>query len=537
MTRIWHYVSLHFRLQTEPDQKGDKKGRATTAIIALITAAIMLGLMKYFFDMMVNQLGDVVASADFSAVIFTVMEILLTIVGVSFEIKCLLKPFDAKITARFPMSSFQMFVAELVMVYVYLQVLSTVGYFAIMTIFGWSAHLFSIKFLLRTLLMSLFAPMLPFAVATVLAVPVMYLLSVLENHNVIKLILFILMLAAAFLLYNYVLDLLAEYFIHQKVADDTKATLSGIVGAFNGKFNPATLLKNIVFGQSLALSYGVTVGASAVILAIGLAIAKPVYDKVRLQTLEGRGKFFKKQTKFTSESAFWAIIKKEGKDILRTNTYAYFYLGVAITTPVMVYFCSRLVNKVGSAEIGLGVSYGVCVLVLVAFMAMINSFSATAISRENLTFYITKTAPISARKQLFAKGILNFVVAVGALLVSATIMITLEFLPIEQIGVVFATSLISSVGLIARGFNVNLKYPCLQSTTSGEISETNVTRMLFVGILLCILEGGGSLVLSFLTDVVYVYVLDLTVATVFASVEVIKFMKNANKKYYNIEYR
>lgn len=537
MDRMLAYIGLHLRLQFAKDQKSDKKGDIITMLIALATGGVMLFLIKYFFDMLANQFSEVVDVADFSTLIFTAVELVLAVYCVSLEIKCLLKPFDLKISARFPMSSFQLFVSELAIVYINLQFMTLLTFLPLTLVFGWSSGVMSGAFVGRVILATFFAPILPFAVGTILAVPSMYISALLENHGFIKLVLFIGVLVGALVLYNYVLDLLADYFIHKRIEEETKQVMASFIAGLNSVYNPAVLLKNIVYKRGIGKSIGIVLGLGAAAFLVGLAIAKPIYDKVRIQGLEGRGRLFAKSTRYTSDSAFLAILKRELKDIMRTNTYAFFYLGVAITTPVMVFFCDRLVTKFGNAQIGGDIAYGVSILVLLAFMTMINCFTASAISREKETFYISKITPMYFRLQLLAKGVLNLVVAMGALAISLVIIGNLEFVTPLEGGIIFIMCFFGAIGMIANGFNLNLRAPNLQTSTSGEVSQTNMTMLLLIGLLLSAAEGSIAIVLSYLTDPMYAYIANAVITFVYCAVNVLVFAFTADKKYERIEFR
>lgn len=537
MQKIAVFIGLHMRLQWGKDVKSDKKGQISSLIIGLITCAVLLVLLKYFLDVLLAQFSANIAPADVSTLLITVVSVVLVFFGVSMQVKYLLKPFDIVITARFPMSSFQMFLAQTTMVYIYMQILAFVMLTPVMLIFGWSAHLLTGAYVGRILLAVILTPMLPFVLATFLAIPTMFVLTLLENHNFIKLTIFIAALVGTFVLYNYILNILANYYIHQRLDQNTLDIWSRFIGALNAKYNPFILIKGIVFNQAmgkcvLCIALFLTGGVLA-----GYSAAKPVYDRVRIKSLEGNRSAFNKKTKITSDNAVSAIIKKEFKEIMRTHTYAYFYLGVAITTPVMVFLCDRLVEKVGEAQLGSLVSFGVSAMVIMIFMSMINSFSASAISREDKAFYITKIIPVDFRKQLLAKGILNFAVSVGALLISLIILATLEFVSPLQIGVILIAALVGTVGLIANGFNINLRHPNIGSKTNGEINEINVTRMLFIGLLFSGIEGFMALVLSFLLEQKFVYVIVTMCALLYAVINIVIFLTTANKKYSSIEYK
>lgn len=537
MNKIATYVRLHLKLQFGKDDKADQKSRWITMITGVVTCVVMLLLLKYFFDMLFSQFADVVDFADFATVIFTAVEVVLIVFCVSLEIKCLLKPFDIKISARLPMTAFQMFVAELAVVYVNLQLLSTMLYLPLMAVFGWSANLLSVGFLCKVVGVSFLATLAPLAVGTLLAVPAMLVASLLSNKTIVKLVLFVAVLVGALVLYNGLLDILADYFIHQRIEQDSKQAVSAFVVAINGWYNVAAWLKNVLFAQNVWASIGLTFAFFAVVFAVGLAIAKPVYTSVRQSSLNGSANVFVKRGGYTSDSGFWAIFKRELKEIFRTNTYLFFYLGVAVSTPVMVFFCNKLIQKMGQAQLGGDIEYGVSLLVILAFMTMSNCFTASAVSREKETFYITKVTPMSFVKQLAAKGLLNLTVAVIALVVSVAIVLHLQFVTALEGVVIAASCLVSAVGMIAHGFNMNVKNPSLSLSTSGEISQTNMTLLMLVGLVYSAVQGGVAIVVSFLWSDKLSFVINLAVAVVYAAVNLLVFLFATNKRYQQIEFR
>lgn len=536
MDKIKAYVRLHMRLM-RTKSTSSKKSRVASALLMFVTCVVMLFLFKYFLEMVNDQFGEHVDIANFSTVLLTVVEILLTVACISYEIKGLLKPSDLKIVARFPMSSFQTFVAELIIVFLEMLILSVGICVPLLLVFGWATDMLSATFVLRTVLASFFVVFLPFGLGTLLTVPVMYAKSAIQNLNWLKILLFVLVLSGALVLYDYVLNLLAEYFIHQRISEETIAVMTNFIAFMNGWVNPCVLIKNIAVKGNWWLSIIIVVGVGLALTAVGLFVAKPVYDKVRLHELEGRAKLFGVKCKYTSNGPFAAILKKEFKDIIRTGTFAYYYLGVAITTPVMVFFCNRLVNKVGEAQVGGNVAYGVSVLVLLSFMAMINSFSAQAISREKETFYITKLTPYTFRAQLMSKAVINLVVATGALLISVYVIARLQFLTVGQSFLVFGLSFVSALGMILNGFNLNLVNPDLASSTNRDAGQTNMNTLMVLGLFFAVIQGGLAIVLDFLKSSELVYIINSAITVVYAIVNVFVFVFTAEKKYTKIEFR
>lgn len=536
MKSIFYYVGLHLKLQFAKDDS-DKKSKIFTSVFVFITCVVMLFVFKYFLEMLTSQFGEKNEFKDFSTLILTICVLVLTVTCISFELKNLMKPFDLKIIARFPMSSFQTFIAELILVYVNLTILSLCLIIPLLTVFGWAGDILCFSYFVKIFFTALLTPIIPFGLGTIFSVPAMYITTLLENRSLIKLCLFIAILVCALIVYDRILNILAEYFIYQRIDGDTKETMARFITALNVKYNPCVLLKNVAFPKNVALSVVMLFLVGGALLSLGIVGAKPVYNHVRLVSLEGGKKPFGLKSRYTPHGAFVSIVKKELKDIVRTGTYAYYYLGVSITTPVMVFFCNRLVNKVGTAQIGASVAYGVSVLVLLAFMAMINSFSAQAISREKETFYITKITPLSPALQLLAKGVLNLVVALGALIISVFIIFRLDFLSFGESFVTFTISLLSAIGMIFNGFNLNLSNPNLSTSTSGEISQTNMNLLLLIGVFFAIIQGGLAIVLAYFLPVKIVCLVNLALSLLYAGLNAIVFFLTANKKYGRIEFR
>lgn len=535
MSKILAYIGLHFKLTFRKDKKSDIKSNIITFILGLITCAVVLVLCRYLFGIINKQILQEVSAQKFSNLLVSLIEVVLIIVGVFLEIKFFLKPSDIHITARFPLSTLQLFIAQLFIVYIYLFVISFLLIIPLMVVFGASVGLLSITFILKLFLATLFAPLIPFAIATLFVVPTMYILTILENKNITKLILFLIFLAVAFFLYSRVLNFLAEYYVHQRVDANQKNLIVVFINSLNNGWNFFGYVNNLIFGTQLFKSLGIIISATIVILAIGILISIPLYSKTRENVLEGKQSIFSKRTQISKDSAFVAIFKNEFKNIIRTHTYAYFYLGISIITPVMVFLTNILIQKVGTAQIGSTIVFGISLLIVLVFMSMISSFSASAISREGKEFYITKIVPVSYKTQLLAKGLLNAIVSIGALIISLIILCSMNFISVLQCLIVFITSLLASIGVILNGFNLNVRYPNINKFKGGEESQTNTTITMFIGFLLSAIEGLVAIVLSFFLNLTYIYLIIIGVSIIYAVINILIFNFTVNKKYSEIE--
>lgn len=535
MTTALEYLKLHFKLLFKKDKDVSVKNRLISLLMGTITCVVILLLLKAVFDIINAQFPEDVSYLQFSVLLFTLIEIVLTIAGVFLEINHFLKPKDLHITARFPIGTKSLFVAQLLIVYIYMFILSFFSIVPILTLYAWSSGILSWVFVGNLVLCTLFAPLIPFAIATLLAVPTMLILSALENKNILKLIIFILLLCAGFVLYNFVLNFLAEYYIYQKVNAGTHETVATFVSTLNAPWNIFVFIANIAFGTNILKSAGIVLGAFVILLAIGVLIAIPVYSHVHSNILEGKQSIFYNNSKLTSDSAFVAIFKKDFTEIIRNHTYSYFYLGISIITPIMVFLTSRLVQKIGQAQMGGQIAFGVSLLVVFAFISMINSFSAISISREGKQFYITKIVPVKYKTQLLAKSLINGIVSLGAILASMIILCSMEFISVPQGAILFVIASIFSAGIIFNGFNINLVHPYINIRENDDQDQSNIVITMLLGLLITAILGMLAIVLGFLIEQYKVYLIVFGVAVLYALANILTFTFTANKKYAKIE--
>ena len=225
----------------------------------------------------------------------------------------------------------------------------------------------------------------------------------------------------------------------------------------------------------------------------------------------------------------------EFKEIVRTRVFAYFYLGVAVATPVMVFFCDRLVSDVGAAQLGEGVNFGASMLVIAAFMALINAFSAASLSREGEKFFITKLIPVPYRTQLLIKGLVNLIVSAGALVISVVVIVSLGFVTAAEAAVIAAAGLLLSCGFVLNGLNLNLANPSIRVRSDGGFNEANVTLMMVIGLFLSAAVGIAAIVLPFFIAEWLAYLAAAAVALLYAGANFVVFWFTAQKKYAAVE--
>lgn len=528
------YIRLQLKLARSGGRGARKGSTVLTWVFGILIVCVLLALL-YVLSLVLRSELTAFSARELSALFFTVIELGLTVMAISQQIKRLYRPKDLQIAARFPLSPFKLYLANILLVYINLAIVGAILVIPVMAVFCAGTGAFVWHTVFGLLLAAVLAPLMPFALSTLLAIPVLYLAALLENRNIIRLVLFIVVLAGFFVLYNYVLSMLTEYFLHSGVGQQTVSVWNDLIQTLDSPFNPAAYCGNLLFFENVWVGLGVVFGVSAVLTAAGLLLSRPVYVRVHRRALETGGSVFRRRSGVDGYRPAAAMLRHGFKEILRTRSFAYFYLGIAIATPVMVFFCNRLVTEAGQAQIGSDVNFGASVLVLTAFMAMISAFSAASLSMEGKTFYITKLVPVSYRKQLLLKSLLNLCVSAGALLISCVILGAMRFLTPAQTCFLAGAELFFAAGFVLNGVNINLGNPNLKVRADGETDEINITLMMILGIFLAALYGAAAIILPFVLDTVFVWLILLAAALVYFGVNALVFAFTAKKRYERIE--
>lgn len=529
------FIRLQLKLKWGFNRNNNKASAIMTAVAALIAVAIALALIWALSYVLRTSIA--VTAKRLSILYLTIIMLGLTVAATGMQVKRLYKPGDLLISARFPISPFKMFLSNLILNYIDLFIYSAVILLPVMLVFGFAMQCISFAYVMGILLGILLMPLIPFALSIYIAIPTVYITSLLEKHGIARLVIFILVLVGLFVLYDYILTVLAQFFIHRNWEVGTLEIWNNLLAGLDAYYNPAYYLSNIMFFERFWFGFGVLFGGGVALIAGGVALARVVCENFRIKALDSGITHGSRHTEIDDYGSVRAIFRYGFKEILRTKTYSYFYLGVAISTPVMVFFCNRLVTMVGEAQVGTGINFGASMLVIAVFMAMICSFTGTILSVEGKNFYITKLIPVPYRKQLLIKGVLNIGVSAVALIISVVVLGFLHFLNVAEMATLIVTQLVLSVGLVFNGINLNLVNPNLKPKANGEAEEINITYMLLIGLAIAAILGAISIIFpkTFENGATAAYLVSVGIAAVYTAINVLVFWFTVDKKYRKIE--
>lgn len=188
--------------------------------------------------------------------------------------------------------------------------------------------------------------------------------------------------------------------------------------------------------------------------------------------------------KLKSNSAFWALTKKELKKYFSTPVYVF----NTIVGPVMLLIASiyaliskeKLLSSVATELGGLDITnfVGKFHIIFMMFAIGVATTTACSISIEGKTFWLTKSLPVSEKKIFLAKIMVNLFITIPA-----TIMSTIAFsyvfkLPVIDIIYCLAFAVIIPFMVSILGLIINLKYPKMNAVSDTAVVKQSASTMI-----------------------------------------------------------
>lgn len=539
-----NYVKLQTKLIFTRQKKQKRVMKIVTPILVALAFAFFL-IISFFLLRAVVSDGTIVKGWQLSILIFCIAQFLLLIISVSSQIKRLYNPSDSNIISTFPLTIFQRYLGEIITIYIKLFVYSFIIFYPFILIYGWACGLINVGFVFSSLFASLLLPLLPFSFSLIISVPFIYLSNWLHNKNILKLIIFIIVFTAILVIYSLLLRFMADWWIHQTSTDlEVLEGISKLLSSINHWYIFPFFNSEICIANNIGVNFVILLAICIGFMAIGISITKPLYQKFATTANNKNNSAQIKIINIKAKKPFSNMIVKEIKEIIRSQNYAFFYLGVAFSMPVLTCLITTLIQQIGQASTGSSQLFGFALLIICIIISLIGSYSANTISKEGKQFYITKTIPISYRKQLLAKAIVNFSVAfIGLLLCIIAIGSTVtkvkpaaNYLGLLDLFFLFIICTLFLIGITFNGLNIDLARPKIDFN-NGNPNESNIVIQMVIALAITAIISVWTTFAEALVgrSSAIVQSIDLVAVGIYAIINFTVFWMTANKKYERIE--
>ncbi|MCL2062358.1 MAG: hypothetical protein FWH03_07040 [Firmicutes bacterium] len=488
---------------------------ALGVVYVLIEGLLITGIV-YFggFFVLLGVLNELIAA------LFLFAAVIVLIYGIVSMLSLLYFSRDTEFFLSLPVKPGTVFAAKFTVVYLRELIICALILLPALIALGIVASV-PIAFYPLMLLGVLFAPSVPLILASIIAVPMMYLVSFFKNKGALTSIMVLLLFGGFFVLYMYFMyksqSFGTEEFDPLAIIEGFQNTLIFMASAvypFYALARLATLTP--AFGLSAVPSafadFGLSFGVIAVLLLLSVLISGAVYTRGAAAQLEGLKKSSTGKEKHTQSGAFWALVKKEWRMLIRTPAFAFQSLTMLIATPVMLV----LTTYATGANTSLPDNLSWFVFTVIMFLNVgLNVAAATAFTREGKSYTISKTLPVSVKTQIRAKKLIYMLISGTTILVGSFIVlgnapnVLLWF-------IASAVSFVYAYGFICFAMLFDLRRPKLDWTTPNEAVKMNLNVTLPVFINLAIVIGLGALVF-YLVGVISPFNITAVMFSVFAA--------------------
>jgi len=519
---------LEFTLNRNANDNKRKKNKALyflsyagSFVFMLFFAAIFM-IAFYFIGS-----GDIKGELS---LFITVMQVIVFFSALSGIIKKAFQSKDKVLLSNLPVAKWEIYTAKILMVFLNTFLMSISFNLPVFIMFG---ILFSMSwhYYLISLIAVLVLPLIPFGLALIVATPIMYAQNWLKNRNIINLILSILVTVVGFYLYSKVVFSIAETIFLEK--ESSGNLLIDIANVFLSMAFPSTWLANIVLLEDMLLSIFLVLLSTAAVVVLGYVLGAVSYKNIFTNYLIEKSYARYLETKNKIKKPFSAFFIMEFKELFRSSNYSYTYFGMAVAMPIMVYICNQFIIDFAVERIGEAIIFGTTLLVVLVFISMICSPTASFISKEGDSFWIIKTNPHGIAIPLFAKSLVGVMAAGFAMLTTLIVLIAFKFVWLPYALIIFAIAIIYMLGLIALGLLINLAKPNLFK--GNQENPSNMLALLSISFVLSLAMGILCIVFTFTAGMEAAMIICLLIAIGFSAITIPTLFLTYAKLYRRIE--
>lgn len=370
---------------------------------------------------------------------------------------------DTDFYSILPVKSTVIFAAKITFVYISELVIVLAVLIPVLVVYGIVIGAWAWYYVI-SLLMAFIVPALPLAVASIIAIPVMFVAGKLKNRNIIPLIFYTVLFVGVFALYMYFI-LQINSISEDGITDDQLMNFARTMEIIRYVFYPFAALSNAALGIP---SYGLSVAAStvvelvifaacsAVLIGVLLLLGNLMYSRSVKENNQTTSSVAKKG-EFKAVGGTKALIKREINLAMRTTQTAfqcfsvYFMLIVfAIVFGLMFKNTLKIPEDSGIVVDDGNIFFIVCASLTAMLPSAMNA-AVTSVSREGTALASLKTLPIDGKKIANAKIITWLVPALAAEIIAIVIANVMYF---DAIRLVLSLVLFSALTVALTVFGV-----------------------------------------------------------------------------------
>ena len=498
-----YFIEL-FSIFKRDKKKADWLGVATTfVLVAGFIAGLVLMLsafVKQYTGVRFHNVLDVeTRQYELLTLIYSVLLVVGVFSGVKYLNFSIFESSDKNILITLPIKSSVLFLSKLAVVYIRQFAVTAIIILATNLTFGIVNHL-GAYYIGMSVVMCFIFPLITISISSVFCLPAYFIKRSIQSRYVAYLILITAIMGVLFWGYSEILSFVQTLVTTGEIKflfnEKTMLTIMDIV-----KYSyPCNMIANILLGRNIGESIGIFLAILVGVTAVGLVIVQQFYVKaIHVRSLEKtRFNALNKNFVHKKRTRFHALLEKEFLLVLRTPSYAFQYFSVAITMPLMVFFCMDIGSDLLSGLIMVESNFELALFLVLVFGGLTNTFCATNISREGPAFCALKSTPIPWTEFIGVKVLFCSIVTVLTMAVSVILVSALGYIAPWEAAVLFFIALILAEAQICFATRKDLDRPNFSEDDDCEVRESNTTvsTIVIATLLVSAVIGGVSLYTS-----------------------------------------
>lgn len=486
--------------RTRKKRLSDWAGILLMALLAAVIIAVFVVVFSKFVEtycgIKINRVSDI-AARQFEIMSMAYFALILVFIfsGVSALNHTLFENSDLNILITMPFSSTDIFLSKLTTVYLKQLVFAIACVFSVNFTFFVTTGTLNVYNGLMTVVVAVLLPVIPLAVAAIIALPYHYLKTLVSSNYVLLFAVMTIIMALFCWGYSFVFDVAQNLLASGKITKlFDENVMKGII-SFTKYNYPANLFAYLMLGREIGKNIGILAGILVGAGAICFFLVRALFIGVTHSDFSVRIPHSrKKNLHFSNSTRFGVLMRKEFLLVLRTPGYAYMYFTTAAIMPIMTYCSAKITigvfsNLVGNVDVG----FELCTFIAILYSTLTNTFCSTNISRDGYMSLTQKTLPYSPAKILGSKMAFCSIVAIASTLITCIVMVATRLESVQEAVVtLFATSMIAFAQIVFAT-KLDLAHPHFAKTDDGEIKEANstVSAVIAVGLLTSCIIGFG----------------------------------------------
>lgn len=486
--------------RTRKKRLSDWAGILLMALLAAVIIAVFVVVFSKFVEtycgIKINRVSDI-AARQFEIMSMAYFALILVFIfsGVSALNHTLFENSDLNILITMPFSSTDIFLSKLTTVYLKQLVFAIACVFSVNFTFFVTTGMLNVYNGLMTVVVAVLLPVIPLAVAAIIALPYHYLKTLVSSNYVLLFAVMTIIMALFCWGYSFVFDVAQNLLASGKITKlFDENVMKGII-SFTKYNYPANLFAYLMLGREIGKNIGILAGILVGAGAICFFLVRALFIGVTHSDFSVRiPHSHKKNLHFSNNTRFGALMRKEFLLVMRTPGYAYMYFTTAAIMPIMAYCSAKITigvfsNLVGNVDVG----FELCTFIAILYSTLTNTFCSTNISRDGYMSLTQKTLPFSPAKILGSKMAFCSIVAIASTLITCIVMAATRLESVQEAVVtLFATSMIAFAQIVFAT-KLDLAHPHFAKTDDGEIKEANstVSAVIAVGLLTSCIIGFG----------------------------------------------